>query len=77
MFPQLKPILIKMRKGDEEIDANVFDKVAAILIINPDLLPWKFEQADFELKVYVRNKLKLDALQLRRSTDSDSEMYRL
>ena len=36
---QVKPILIKMIKGDEEMYAKVFDNVAAILSINPGLLP--------------------------------------
>ena len=31
---------------------------------NPNLLLWNFEHVDFELKVDVMNKLKLDALKL-------------
>ena len=44
---------------------------------NPNLLLWNFEHVDFELKVDVMNKLKLDALKLCKFRDSGFEMYRL
>ena len=64
-------------KCDEDIDEEVFDKVTESLNINPKLLPWKFEHVDFELKVKVRNKLKLDSLKLCEFRDSGFEMYRM
>ena len=77
IFPLIKKVMIKMRHESDDIDETKFESVLEAANLNPRALSWDYEKAQFELGVFLKIKLKGEALKAVRHTDNGLEMYRL
>ena len=77
IFPHAKKILVEIRKMRDDVTMEVFLDAARKAGVNSNLIQWRFDTADFEIKVFLRNKLKGNAMSIVKGVSSGFEMYRL
>ena len=77
IFPDIKKVFKELRHVSDEVDEGAFRLACSKAGVNPNMLDWSYEKANFELNIFLKLKLKGDALKLIRGTDDGFEVYHL